>query len=359
MKELKNQRGITLIALIITIILLLILAVVTISAVNEGSLFAHANNASTKYKAESEIENGVIDSLISKVPDEKKGEININDEWKYNEKTGKYEKGELSYGDTIPNSEVLKILGINVGGAYKDSWTVLGITDTNKLKLVSTNNVKSNVSLGYDDLGAITACSAEDESSPTKDEKRKRCIWSYLNVENTLDEAVQSATGISSAKSVSLDDIYDIVEDNNSLKGYTYRYFFDQDSGYIWSEYKTEDDDEWTRKNSAWVSHIYEARGIDKKGNEIIIDSNGGEIEITNNHPSQGIKLSEEQKKQIASLATGSYWLKSSCCEPELQYFSYCVCRIYNGDIYHDRIFSSSVQLCYNPKRDVRAIVYI
>ena len=47
--NLKEQKGITLIALIITIVVLLILAVVTISAVNEGSIFAHANNAATRY----------------------------------------------------------------------------------------------------------------------------------------------------------------------------------------------------------------------------------------------------------------------------------------------------------------------
>ena len=50
-KNLKENKGITLIALIITIIVLLILAVVTINAVNEGSIFAHANNAVTKYNA--------------------------------------------------------------------------------------------------------------------------------------------------------------------------------------------------------------------------------------------------------------------------------------------------------------------
>ena len=52
----KKERGITLIALIITIIVLLILAVVTINALNEGSIFAHANNAVTRYSEEAEKE---------------------------------------------------------------------------------------------------------------------------------------------------------------------------------------------------------------------------------------------------------------------------------------------------------------
>ena len=73
MKELKKQNGITLIALIITIILLLILAIVTISAVNEGNLFAHANNAATKYQEEAKRENDKISELLSKIPGENAG----------------------------------------------------------------------------------------------------------------------------------------------------------------------------------------------------------------------------------------------------------------------------------------------
>ena len=65
MKNLKEKKGITLVALIITIIVLLILAVVTISAVNEGSLFAHANNAVTRYQEEAELENTLLTNFLS------------------------------------------------------------------------------------------------------------------------------------------------------------------------------------------------------------------------------------------------------------------------------------------------------
>ncbi len=56
----RKDKGITLVALIITIIVLLILAVVTISAVNEGSLFLHANNAATAYSEKASEENALI-----------------------------------------------------------------------------------------------------------------------------------------------------------------------------------------------------------------------------------------------------------------------------------------------------------
>ena len=50
MKEtLKNKKGITLIALVITIIVLLILAIVTIRIVVNQNIINHANNAVTAY----------------------------------------------------------------------------------------------------------------------------------------------------------------------------------------------------------------------------------------------------------------------------------------------------------------------
>ncbi len=65
MKNLKEEKGITLVALIITIIVLLILAVVTISAVNEGSLFVHANNAATQYDKAQKEENAIIGNYLT------------------------------------------------------------------------------------------------------------------------------------------------------------------------------------------------------------------------------------------------------------------------------------------------------
>ena len=65
--NLKENKGITLIALIITIIVLLILAVVTITAVNEGNIFAHANNAATKWNAAATEENTMISNYLTEM----------------------------------------------------------------------------------------------------------------------------------------------------------------------------------------------------------------------------------------------------------------------------------------------------
>ena len=70
--NLKEEKGITLIALIITIIVLLILAVVTISAVSEGGIFAHANNAATRWNAAATEENAIIADYLTKMAEHDK-----------------------------------------------------------------------------------------------------------------------------------------------------------------------------------------------------------------------------------------------------------------------------------------------
>ena len=60
MRKTKMQRGITLIALIITIIILLILAVVTIGSIKDSNIITYAQNAATDYTAKSNEEEGII-----------------------------------------------------------------------------------------------------------------------------------------------------------------------------------------------------------------------------------------------------------------------------------------------------------
>lgn len=62
---LKNQKGITLVSLVITIIVLLILATVAITmAINSDGLFGKANTAANEYKNAVANEAKVVNSLI-------------------------------------------------------------------------------------------------------------------------------------------------------------------------------------------------------------------------------------------------------------------------------------------------------
>ena len=66
----RGQKGITLVALIITIIVLLILAVVTIGAVTDSDIIKHAQNASTEYntaKANEETQITTGETILSNI----------------------------------------------------------------------------------------------------------------------------------------------------------------------------------------------------------------------------------------------------------------------------------------------------
>ena len=64
---LREEKGITLVALIITIIVLIILAAVTIIAVQDSNLVNRTINAATDYASEQESENKYMESVDSKV----------------------------------------------------------------------------------------------------------------------------------------------------------------------------------------------------------------------------------------------------------------------------------------------------
>ena len=63
----KNNKGITLIALIITVILMLILASVALSAIGDAGLFEKTQNAADSYKEKADEEKALLESLINSV----------------------------------------------------------------------------------------------------------------------------------------------------------------------------------------------------------------------------------------------------------------------------------------------------
>ena len=60
MKKTREQKGITLIALIITIVVLIILAVVTIDSIRSTGLIRHTEDSATKYKDKQKEENAIL-----------------------------------------------------------------------------------------------------------------------------------------------------------------------------------------------------------------------------------------------------------------------------------------------------------
>lgn len=60
---LKNQKGITLVALVITIVILIILATVSITLAFNGGLVGHAKSGADAYKAAAEDESKQITNV--------------------------------------------------------------------------------------------------------------------------------------------------------------------------------------------------------------------------------------------------------------------------------------------------------
>jgi len=69
MRNTKTQKGITLVALVITIIVLLILAAVAIGAIQNKGIIKYAQNASADYEAAEKQEQSVLASLLDKIKD--------------------------------------------------------------------------------------------------------------------------------------------------------------------------------------------------------------------------------------------------------------------------------------------------
>ena len=100
MKKTKTQKGITLIALIITIVVLLILAVVTINAIQGDGIIQYAKNARDEYQTKADEEQETIDGYLSRI------ESSLN---------GGTENGNT----TVTHSGI-----IPEGGTYIQGWIV-------------------------------------------------------------------------------------------------------------------------------------------------------------------------------------------------------------------------------------------
>lgn len=77
-RKLKKQKGITLVALIITIIVLLILAMVAISVVRGNGILNHAQNAKNAYSSSQYNESVTLNSYVNYVDNKIKKEESIS-----------------------------------------------------------------------------------------------------------------------------------------------------------------------------------------------------------------------------------------------------------------------------------------
>ena len=73
-KRVRQEKGITLIALIITIVVLLILAVVTINSIQGDGIIKYAQNAADEYTAKADEEQDMLQNYLNVLNEETKTE---------------------------------------------------------------------------------------------------------------------------------------------------------------------------------------------------------------------------------------------------------------------------------------------
>ena len=134
----KKQKGITLIALIITIVILLILAAVTIDVAIDGKLFDTAKDAVDRTNDRVAEEQGTIDELMNewdKLQENTEENPNTNTGGENNNISGEGNNNEGGGGEIIDNTP--PIVTATVGGTTTNSITVNVTARDNETGMVS------------------------------------------------------------------------------------------------------------------------------------------------------------------------------------------------------------------------------
>ena len=376
MKKTRIQKGITLIALIITIVVLLIIATVTIGAVQDSKIITHAEKSAKDYNQAKVNELSILEQYEVML-DEKQGigpwEIQSDGEIVINKKTGETKK----IGDTFTNDEVLEKTG-GTKSSYEDTWTILSV-ENGRLKLVSTSNVKENVKLGMSDSNAyIKDENGEDKlrneiveiynRGEDKNLNLEIAIWSYKNIENTLNDITQTTTGIPSARSIKIEDleakeVLNITEEKKlelSSNEYAklYNYFYIEDKLGVFWKTKALGENQW--------SDISKTRGVapfivvDKNKNTVVIDEDKEEVVLEHNYY-EPYNFTDEQKTKYNNLLSGFPYLLASPyvkCSTGLADFGIRFV-ITGSSISYNGLFDSGGIVFSGASGGVRAIVYV
>ena len=184
MRRTKEQKGITLIALIITIVVLMVLASVAISTIQNDGIIGHAQNATNKFTEEQQKEQDMINYY----------ELVLSGKaWAQNGQTVSRNGQILNVGEKVTLKVGTADAVAYSAGDYRGDWVVLG-AEYGKLLLVSSTNV-ANVPLGGTKGGKINGTD---------------CAGGYYNgVEalNTVCATYLDETYADSARSITVEDV--------------------------------------------------------------------------------------------------------------------------------------------------------
>ena len=142
-QRIRQEKGITLIALIITIVVLLILAVVTINSIQGDGIIRYAQNAADEYTEKANQEQTDLNTLLEQI------EATQPITWTYADEDS---SGNISIGDLVKasNNEEFYVIGGDTAGTPI-------ISSTEKVLLLAKNNLKADGS-AQDTTGKINPC---------------------------------------------------------------------------------------------------------------------------------------------------------------------------------------------------------
>ena len=366
----KNNKGITLIALIITILIILILAAIIIKTSNDSNIILQAQKATEEYSKKQKEESNInID--ISKYLSDGYWEMQSDNKTIKHTKTNETTK----IGDTYTNEEVLLATG-GTQSNYTDTWTVIGV-ENGKLKLISTTNVKDNIYLGYNDEnvyykdsnGIIRLREEIVEVFNKKDTSNlnvEKAIWSYQHVEESLNNYAKESTGILSARSVTLKDLEakELLNMTNEkrlgfteLYGSQYHYFYDNDKEQLFCSVKETGTNYWTDPYGLIETSLLL---LDNKENIFILDSKDDEL-ILEDTSYNVYYFSTEEKNQFSDfLANTDYWIPTKAISCQTSCAQYQIFAMFQStkSIHGEAFFDSWGQIWID-EHGVRAIVLI
>lgn len=226
-----HNKGITLIALIITIIVLLILSAVTITSIKKGNILKHAQDAKENYSIAEEKERvtlavhqgilegkgtinkaGVTSGMNSQFPNNGWEEVNWDESEEYVRVLIKASKRQYKITLDTGKIENEKYPGLKIGdkvnytaSGYTGDWRVLDI-DGNQVKLVAASNTEK-----FEIPMSDTSLLVWDDTS-----ERYKVLEKHLD---EICEKYMNETYATSARSIKIEDIDKITRYDKTQYG--------------------------------------------------------------------------------------------------------------------------------------------
>lgn len=380
-KRVRQEKGITLVALIITIIVLLILAVVSINAVQNDGIINYAKNARTEYEKAQEKEQGLLEyyeslmggtvgkwkqegATITKINEDKtKTVLKIGDYVNYNEGSSTHTP------DTSKGAGTSKTGGSNTAGytlgtselATEDlKWRVLGVNAKGQLELISADPTKQTLYLANDE-GYVNAETTYNEDGSVKELGTLDKYCNDLYGQGTDAEGNKLATG---ARSLNVDDINKLTKydpKSSTSYGVEWQYRFSDASTYV--QYSKDGGTTWADTGKTTFRLPDEETAISSYNKDIRkVEYTYYYYNIASNLTADDGFTADEATAISNMICKGttssniSQWLASRCvvCSSSTAYFR--VRGVNNGSVHYYNFFASYGYFNYGNYR-VRPVV--